>query len=196
MNRLKYLFNKENRLSSILAITLFCIGILFCIMPSKMKEVLESLLCFVLLAYGGIVLFASCFSTAVFQEKKIFISMIVAVFVGLLLLFVRSILVLFLAAVLVMFALIKIFAIKHLENKNLVWWIWFCLSLSYFVISAIVLVFFVINKFYIVSMILLGIGFISEAITIIYGLIKNYTNLDIEITSTEKINGGKENNVE
>lgn len=176
LDKLKYLFNKENRLSSIISIILFIVGVMFCILPIKMKEIFESFLCFILLAYSGIMLFASCFSSIVFQDKKILVSVIISILVGLLLLFVRSILVLFLAAVLVGIAITKILIIKHLENKSFTLWLWLGFSIFYLIVAVLVLIFFIINKFYTVSMVLIGVSFIIESIIMFYGLIVQSTN--------------------
>jgi len=153
----KYLFNKENCIVTIFSIICFILGLMFCILPTIMMGAFETVMCFLFLAYGGIMMFAYCIAPVVFSNKKIMISAIISILLGALLLFVRSFFVFALALCVLVFAVFKFLVIKKARNeRNLVYYLWIALSIVYLVVSLLVIVFFAINKFNNVSMILIG----------------------------------------
>ncbi len=170
----KYLFNKENRIVTIFSLLCFVVGVMFCVLPTVMMGAFETIMCFLFLAYGGIMMFAYCIAPVVFSNKKIMISAIISILLGALLLFVRSFFVLALAFCVLAFSIFKFLVIKKTKDeKNLIYYLWIILGIVYAVVSLLVIVFFAINKFNNVSMILIGVCFVFEAVANMFVLIRN-----------------------
>lgn len=170
----KYLFNKENRAATIFSILCFVLGVMFCILPTLMMGAFETIMCFLFLAYGGIMMFAYCIAPVVFSNKKIMISAIISILLGALLLFVRSFFVLALSLCVLAFAIFKFLVVKKTKNeRNLIFYLWIILGIVYIVVGILVIVFFAINKFNNVSMILIGACFVFEAAANMFVLIRN-----------------------
>ena len=186
---LKYFFNKDNRITTISSIAYFIFGILFCVIPIMMKEFLEVNVSIILLVYGTIIIFAYCISSVVATNKKLIISAILSLIIGVLLIFVRSFFVLTLAFVIFILVLFKfVILYKTKEIKNYAWYCLFILAIIYCLISLIVLVFFILNKFNNISMILVGSTFIVESISNILMIINTYKinkKLDEQISQQE-----------
>lgn len=170
----KYLFNKENRLTTSLSILYFIFGILFCFIPEFMKVNLETISCFLFLIYGGVMILAYSISSVVFKNRKIMISSIVSIILGILLLFIRSFFILILAFFILGIAVFKILVTKHASYcKNFNWYLWLILAVIYIVVGIFIIISFIINRFLLFSMVLLGVCLGLEAIANMFVLIRN-----------------------
>lgn len=163
MELLKYFFNKQNRLLSILSLIYLVFGILCCIIPIQLIEFLEPLICIILLAYSGIVIFASVFSSEVLKNKFLLITMIISLVFGVLILWVKSFFVLLLAFYLLYLAINKILILNKQQNKkNFLLVSQLILSIFEILVFIIVCIFLILNNFKNISIILIGIVFIFE----------------------------------
>ena len=171
---LKFLFEKENRTTSILSIVYAVVGLLFCILPNFMRDKFETIFCILLLAYGSVMMFSFCVSSVVFKNKIIMITATLSIVFGLLLLFVRSFFVLALGLCILILAIFKVMVLKSVANsKNLIWYVWLALTIIYFIVIATVIVFFAINKYLNISMVLIGVCLIFEAAGNIFAFLRN-----------------------
>ena len=191
-----FLFNKQNRVTSILSLFYIVLGVLFCIIPLQMLSFLESTLCFLFLAYGGVILFAYSLSSVVLNNRMLMLSAILAVILGVLLLFVRSFLLLALAVCLLLLAITKILVLKKFEINN--WYKYCLLSLLIIEICAFItlVVFFILNDLKMISMIIIGICLIFEFLVNAVTMYINYRNYKtinrVETDEDEKLDNEKE----
>ena len=187
---LKLVFSKENRATSILTIVYFVMGLMFCILPSFMMETLEVIVCAALLIYGTIILFANSISSVVSENRKLLFSAIIAMIVGIFLLFVRSFFILVLAICILGLAIFKTAVLIKVKNtKNLNWYIWLSVAIVHFLVSALSIIFFALNQFLIVSMILIGTSLILDALASIFVFVKNQKIEQFQVSKEENKEG-------
>ena len=161
-----------------------------------MLSFLESTLCFLFLAYGGVILFAYSLSSVVLNNRMLMLSAILAVILGVLLLFVRSFLLLALAVCLLLLAITKILVLKKFEINN--WYKYCLLSLLIIEICAFItlVVFFILNDLKMISMIIIGICLIFEFLVNAVTMYINYRNYKtinrVETDEDEKLDNEKE----
>jgi len=146
--KIKELFFKEYRTTTILSSIYFVLGMLFCILPNIMMDTFETFFCVFFLTYGGIIMIAYCISAAVFKNIKLMLSAIISIFLGVLLLFVRSFFILGVALCICLFAFVKIkFLIKMKQSRNFNWYLLLSLAIIYCLSILTILVFYIMNKF-------------------------------------------------
>ncbi len=171
---LSFLFDRQNRRSTIMSIIYFVVGVLFLILPNIMMSTFETIVCFSFLAYGGVVMFAFCISSVVGQNRKLIFSAVLAILIGILLLFVRSFFVMALALCMLILIIFKSLVLTNsAEYKNLNWYIWLASTILQGIATIIVIIFFALNQFINISMMLIGFCLIIEAVVGTILLIKN-----------------------
>ncbi len=161
-----------------MTIIYFIVGLMFCVLPNIMLATFETMVCFALLVYGSVIMFAYCISPVVAQNKKLMISAIISIIIGVFLLLVRSFFVLAMAIVLLLLVIFKIMVLKKTAGeKNANWFVWMALLCFEAVACGLMIVFFIINKLLAVSMILMGAAMILEALANVFMLFRNQNNL-------------------
>ena len=135
---------------------------------------LEIIVCVAFLVYGSVILFAYCISPIVATNRKLILSAIISAVVGVFLIFVRSFFIVVLAMFVLYFAIFKTIVLnKAKENKNFNWIIWLIISIVHFIVGVIAIIFFALNKFIAISMILIGVSLILESIGNIVVFLRN-----------------------
>ena len=186
---LKFLLNKENQTNFFSSIAYFLVGLMFVILPGIMLDTFETMICYLLLVYGGIILFANCVSPVVFQNKKLFISSIVSVVLGVLLLLIRSFFVLAIGLFILWLVVFKIIVLKKVSNaKNVNWYLYLALCIIESLVFLFIIVSFILNKMLNISMILMGSCLILEAVINIFMLIRNQQNYEKELSTKAEEN--------
>jgi len=186
---LKFLLNKENKTNFLSAIAYFLVGVMFIVLPIIMLSSFESMICYLLLVYGGIILFANCVSPVVFQNKKLLISSIVSVVLGILLLLIRSFFVLVIGLFILWLVLFKIFVLKRVSNsKNVNWFLYLALCIIESLVFIFIIVSFILNKMLNISMILMGSCLILESVINIFMLIRNQQIYEKELSKKSEEN--------
>lgn len=183
---LKSMFSKQNRTSSILTMVYFVFGLMFCILPSIMMETFEVIVCAVLLLYGTIILFANCVSSVVSTNRKLMFTAVLAVIVGVFLLFVRSFFILVMALCILAFAIFKILVLRKIRNaKNINWYVWLIITIIHFLVAIFAIIFFALNKFLIISMVLVGVSLILESLGNVFVFIRNQKVEEVQAFNSE-----------
>lgn len=186
---LKFLLNKENQTNFFSSIAYFLVGLMFVILPGIMLDTFETMICYLLLVYGGIILFANCVSPVVFQNKKLFISSIVSVVLGVLLLLIRSFFVLAIGLFILWLVVFKIIVLKKASNaQNVNWYLYLALCIIESLVFLFIIVSFILNKMLNISMILMGSCLILEAVINIFMIIRNQQNYEKELSTKAEEN--------
>ncbi len=99
------------------------LGILFCVLPNQMLEILETIVCVGCMAYGALCMFIYIVTPDIFRDYTTILKAIIAIAFGLLLIFVKSFFVMAIGVVIVLTGVKNIFsakAYKLLGDKK--WW--------------------------------------------------------------------------
>ncbi len=81
---------KKKLESIIISAALIVIGLLFCVLPTNIIEIIETIVLIGVLVYGGICMLVYCFTPADFRNNTYLLKAMISLCLGLLLMFVRS----------------------------------------------------------------------------------------------------------
>lgn len=81
---------KKKLESVIISAALIVVGLLFCILPVSVVEIIETVILVGVLIYGGVCMLIYCFTPADFRDNTYLFKAMIALCLGLLLIFVRS----------------------------------------------------------------------------------------------------------
>ena len=115
---------ERKRIELIVVSALYIVlGILFCVLPNQMLEILETIICIGCMVYGVFFMFVYVVTPDVFKDYGTILKAIIAIAFGLLLIFVKSFFVMAVGVVIILSGVKDIFsskAYKLLGDKK--WW--------------------------------------------------------------------------
>ena len=115
---------ERKRIELIVVSALYIVlGILFCVLPNQMLEILETIICIGCMVYGIFFMFVYVVTPDVFKDYGTILKAIIAIAFGLLLIFVKSFFVMAVGVVIILSGVKDIFsskAYKLLGDKK--WW--------------------------------------------------------------------------
>lgn len=115
---------ERKRIELIVVSALYIVlGILFCVLPTQMLDILETVISIGCLVYGGFFLFVYCFTPDIFRDYGTLIKAVVAIIFGLLVIFVRSFFVMAVGVVIILTGVKNILSAKAFKlASDKKWW--------------------------------------------------------------------------
>ena len=109
-------FTKKEILTIAIASLCGVVGILFCALPQTMYNVLELVICWVLIIYGALSVFIYCLTPVIFESPIRRFSALLSLILGLMIMLINSFLVVAVACLMVLIGIIKI--VINLKQKD------------------------------------------------------------------------------
>ena len=81
---------KKKLESVIISAAVIIVGLLFCVLPTSVVEIIETIVLVAVLVYGGVCMLVYCFTPADFRNNSYLFKAMISLCLGLLLIFVRS----------------------------------------------------------------------------------------------------------
>ncbi len=188
-------FMKEKIKITIISIALIVIGILFCALPEKSLELIETILAIGLIVVG--VIFVLCYCCAPEFSRGIDMLFFGVVFsaLGILIIFIPAALILGIGIVAAIWGINKTGeSLKKRELGDNRWWLDFSLGLLVFALSIVLIVFRCTSIASSIIMIYLGISLIVDGIIniiFIYGLKRTISKIRKKVSSENSNNDDK-----
>ena len=116
--------NKKNLIILIASIVSFVLGLLFCILSQSMIETMRTIICILLIIYGGFFVVSYCVLSAESRSSATFITAIISIVLSLLIMFIPSFLTIAICLLVIarwFFEIITMWKQKKV-GETVIWW--------------------------------------------------------------------------
>ena len=157
---------KERVKVTIISVLLIVVGVLFCALPEKSLDVLETVIAIGLIIIGAILIIGFCCAPDYYRGTELLFVGALAAALGIVVIFAPWVLILGIGIYAAVWGVLKIGeSIKRREFGDPKWWIDFVLGLSVFVLSTLLIIFRCTSLATDIIMIYLGVSLILDGIT-------------------------------